>query len=451
MAFDCDVVVIGGGPAGSTAAAWLARAGRRVILLERDRLPRFHIGESLLASVNDVIDAIGAADLVRDAGFPRKWGATFITPDGSIERFADFAAASEVRQPQTWQVPRERFDELMLRHAARSGADVREQHRATDMSFDADGVSVHYVRAAAEAVGGEAAGGPSRIRAQVLVDASGRSGMIGRRFELRTSEPALANVSVFSHFRGVPRPAGRRAGDIRIVARADMGWFWLIPISNDLMSVGVVLPQAAFKVLSRTDPEILLNQLIADTPAVARLMTNAERRWAVRVERDFSYGSRRYAGDRWIAVGDAGSFLDPVFSSGVAIALESALEGAQAIDAGLARGDLSSRAFRTFDRRQRGRYRSFRRFVLGFYTPAFRDLFFSPEPPPRMFRAAVTVLAGYWRPSWPTRFWLTLFFLSVRLQARFAFAPSHLGGSGTGARSASRLDAPHTPVADEPR
>jgi len=417
--YDCDVAVVGGGPAGSTAAAWLARAGRHVILFERDRFPRFHIGESLLATVNDVLDAIGAGDVVRGAGFPHKWGATFMTSDDTMERFADFAIAREIAQPQTWQVPRERFDHLLLRHAARSGADVREEHRITDISFDDNGVTVTYVRMSDTRE-------PERIRARALVDASGRASLLSRRFELRVDEPDLANVAVFSHFAGVPRADGRRAGDIRVVARDDLGWFWLIPISDDLMSVGAVLPRDAFKPRSRTEPEVLLTQLIDETPVVARLMSHAVRRWPVRVERDFSYGARGYAGDRWILVGDAGSFLDPVFSSGVAIAMESGLEGAQAIDAALSSGDLSSRAFRTFDQRQRGRYRAFRRFVSGFYTTEFRDLFFSPDPPRRMFRSVVTVLAGRWRPNWITRGWLELFFLSVRMQRYVRFIPSHV-------------------------
>ena len=136
MRFDCAVIVAGGGPAGSAAAAWLARSGHPVILFERDRFPRFHIGESLLASVNDVFRAIGAEELVARAGFPQKWGATFMTADGGHERYADFGVAPGVATPQTWQVPRATFDHLLLRHAAASGADVREGHRILDVGFD---------------------------------------------------------------------------------------------------------------------------------------------------------------------------------------------------------------------------------------------------------------------------------------------------------------------------
>jgi flavin-dependent dehydrogenase len=344
-----------------------------------------------------------------------------MTPDGRVERFADFAISPEVPAPQTWQVPRDRFDELLLRHAAACGADVRERHRVLAIAFDAGGVTVSV-----RADDGKRPQRTISLRTKVVIDASGRASLLGRQFNLRVDEPDLANVAVFSHFSGVPRAEGRRAGDIRVVARADGGWFWLIPISEELMSVGAVLPQRAFAAQPRLEDGELLHRLIADTPAVARLMAGAERRWPVRIERDFSYGSTRYAGDRWITVGDAGSFLDPVFSSGVAIALESGLEGARAVERGLTAGDVSSRAFATFNQRQHARYRAFRRFVVSFYTDGFRDLFFSDDPPKRMFHAIVTVLAGYWRPSLASRVWLWLFFLSVRLQEKLHFEPSHL-------------------------
>ena len=153
-------------------------------------------------------------------------------------------------------------------------------------------------------------------------------------------------------------------------------------------------------------------------------MREARREWPVRVEKDFSFGARAYAGDRWLLVGDAGSFLDPVFSTGVAIALESGVEAGRALDRALASGDLSARAFATFNRRQRQRYLSFRRFVLGFYTHGFRELFFAPTPPPRIFRALITSLAGYWRPSARTRALQTLFFLLARLRDRFPSTPA---------------------------
>jgi flavin-dependent dehydrogenase len=413
LSHEFDVAVIGGGPAGATAACRLARAGRRVVLFERDRFPRFHIGESLLASVNDVLDEIGAADLVRARGFPAKWGATFGTGDGTVERYADFAASPEVRAPQTWQVPRAEFDELLLRHAAACGADVREEHRVLDAAFDPGGVTVTF-RAGAD--------GPGEVRAAAVVDASGRFGLLARKFGLRVDEPRLANIAVFAHYSGVPRAGGRRAGDIRIIARPDLGWFWLIPISGELMSVGVVLPRAAFDALPRMASDELLDHTIRETPAVASLMRVAKREWPVRVEKDFSFGARAYAGDRWLLVGDAGSFLDPVFSTGVAIALESGVEAGRALDRALAAGDLSARAFATFNRRQRQRYLSFRRFVLAFYTRGFREMFFAATPPKRIFRALVTSLAGYWRPSAGARALQMLFFLIVRMRERTSVA-----------------------------
>jgi flavin-dependent dehydrogenase len=278
------------------------------------------------------------------------------------------------------------------------------------------------------------------VRTRAIVDASGRGALLSRKFDLRIDEPRLANLAVFSHYSGVPRGEGRRAGDIRIVAREDLGWFWMIPISDELMSVGVVLPRLAARALQGLEPGALLDRSIADTPVVARLLASARREWPVRVEKDFSFGSRAYAGDRWVLAGDAGSFLDPVFSTGVAIALESGLEAAQAVADGLVARDLSARRFRRFARRQRQRYRSFRRFVLGFYTPEFRDLFFAEQPPRRMFRAIVTVFAGYWRPSLASRIWVALFFQRVRLQrcmrffTRFVASKSGVHASTTATR-----------------
>jgi flavin-dependent dehydrogenase len=411
--FDADVAVAGGGPAGAAAAITLARRGRRVILLEREAFPRFHIGESLLAAAHPAFDELGVTEKVRAADFPVKWGARLLTCDGASGRAVDFSSSPEVPKPQTWQVCREKMDQILLDHARESGADVRERRRVTAVAFETDGVRLDVA----------GPGGASEtVRARAVVDATGRAGLLSRQLDLRVDEPLLANVAIYSHYEGVPRLPDDRPGDIRIVARADAGWFWLIPIDARLTSVGVVLPRALYDRLAKGSPEAMLEASIADTPAVADLMEASRRAWPVRVEKDYSYGARAYSGDRWLLAGDAGSFLDPVFSSGVSIALESGIEAGRELDAALAAGDLSARRFREFDRIQRRRFAVFRRFVLGFYTPWFRDLFFSPEPPKAIFRAVVTILAGQWRVSLKTRLMLELFFLAVAAQRRLKFA-----------------------------
>jgi flavin-dependent dehydrogenase len=408
-----DVAVAGGGPAGSATAIALAQRGRSVVLFERQRFPRFHIGESLLATANERFAELGMTDAILAADFPKKWGARLATFDGKTRRLVEFASGREVRSPQTWQVGRGRFDAMLLERARAAGAIVREATRVSDVEFDAGGVTL---------VATPEQGAPETLRVGALVDATGRDGLLGKRYGLREDEPLLANVAIFAHYSGVPRPDEGRNCDIRLVACQHAGWFWLIPIDHDLTSVGVVLPRALYMQLEKGSPEEMLDRAIADAPAVAADMANARREWPVRVERDFSYASKQYAGDRWLLAGDAGSFLDPVFSTGVSIALESGIEAAEALDRAFARGDLSRRVFRGFERVQRRRFESFRRFVLGFYTPWFRDLFFSPDAPGPIFRAVVTVLAGNWRPRFWTRRLIDFFFFCVAFQRRFPVA-----------------------------
>lgn len=407
--YDFDFAVAGGGPAGSAAAIALAEKGFRVVLLERDRFPRFHIGESLLATANDAFQRLGLMERIAAAGFQQKWGASLSTSDGMAGRPVDFSSSPELRRPQTWQVPRDRFDDLLLARAAEAGVDVRQEHRVRDVDFAADAATLRV----------SGPGGELALRVRAAVDATGRNGLMARKLDLRRDEPQLANVAIYSHFSGVPRLPGRNAGDIRIVARRDAGWFWLIPIADDLMSVGVVLPKALYLGRERGDPEKMLADLVAETPAVAELMQSTTRKWPVRVERDYSYAASRYAGDRWLLVGDAGSFLDPVFSSGVSVALDSGIEAADALAAAARADDFRASRFARFDRLQQRRFEVFRRFVLAFYTPEFRDLFFQPGPPPILFRAVVTVLGGKWRPRFVTRRLIDLFFFFVRLQRRF--------------------------------
>jgi flavin-dependent dehydrogenase len=292
---------------------------------------------------------------------------------------------------------------------------VREGHRVMASDFTSDAAVLDVT---------SADGATARVRVRALVDATGRQGLIAKKFGLRTDEPRLANIAIFSHYSGVPLLEGERPNDIRIVAREDSGWFWLIPISRELMSVGVVLPKNLFLQMPEGTNEERLERAIADTPVVAELMRNAKSEWPIRVEKDFSYSASTYAGDRWILAGDAGSFLDPVFSTGVSIAMESGIEAAAELDRALTRNRFSAREFAAFSRRQRKRYETFRRFVVGFYSPQFRDLFFDPEPPRLIFRAVVTVLSGRWNASLRTRMLNHVFFASVALQKRLKLARS---------------------------
>lgn len=413
--WDFDVVVVGGGPAGSAAASRLARRGHSVLVVEREHFPRFHIGESQLPWLNGILHEIGATEKVASAGFVRKWGASFTTAEGEWSQYADFSRAVEVPQPQTWQVPRNRFDQLLLEHAAECGADVRQGHRAEDVTFDAEGVTV--------AIAGP--GAPFKVKAGAVIDASGRNGFLAKRFGERKKDPFLQNISIHCQYEGVPRSEGRRAGDIRMVTRPDHGWFWFIPITDTIMSVGVVVPKASYHADAGRTADETLAGMIAQTPEAARLLATARPITAARFEADYSYVHSRLGGDRWVLVGDAGAFLDPIFSTGVLLAMQSGIEAAAAIGEGLRRGDLSASSFAAYERQVSRRYHHFRRFVVGFYDPAFRDLWFSPSAPLGMYEAVLSVLAGNWRPSLATRLRLRLFFFLVAVQRVWALAPRH--------------------------
>ncbi|HMC25123.1 MAG TPA: NAD(P)/FAD-dependent oxidoreductase [Candidatus Udaeobacter sp.] len=414
--YDFDFAVAGGGPAGSSAAISLGQLGHSVVLFEREMFPRFHIGESLLSTANDSFAALGVAKRIEAAGFPEKWGARLLTHDGQTGRYVDFANAREVTTPQTYQVCRQEFDRILLERAREVGVDVREACNVTACEFTPDAAILDV------ASRGDTAA--ARVRVRALLDATGRGGLIARKFNLRTEEPRLANVAIYSHYTNVPRLEGPRPDDIRLIACNNAGWFWLIPISKELTSVGVVLPKALYRRWANgSSSEETLNRTISETPVVAELMRNARREWPVRVEKDFSYSASAYAGNRWILAGDAGSFLDPVFSTGVSIAMESGIEAAAELHRALEGNDFSASSFAAFSRRQRKRFETFRRFVVGFYTPQFRDVFFSPDPPKLIFRSVVTILAGRWNAGLWTRFLNQLFFAMISIQKRLNITP----------------------------
>lgn len=405
--WDFDVAVVGGGPGGSSAATALARRGKRVLLLERERFPRFHIGESQLPWSNEVFRALGVEQAIAEAGFVRKWGASFRPPGSTTEQYADFSAAVETPTPQTFQVSRERFDEVLLRHSQKCGVDVREEHRLLDATFEADSVALRF---------SDAGGVEQTARVGVVVDASGRTGILAKRFGSHEYDPLLRNIAVHAQYEGVPRAEGRRAGDIRMFTRDDMGWLWFIPLSDTVMSVGAVIPKASHQREAKQTADESLTHYLACTPLAGALLERARQITPARTDVDYSYLATRMAGDRWVAVGDAAAFLDPIFSTGVLLAMQGGLDAAEAIEAGLRTGDLSARAFTRYESIARKRYHHFRRFVIGFYDPAFRDLWFTPKKVLGIYGAIVSVLAGNWRPSLLTRAKIGLFFALVALR-----------------------------------
>lgn len=355
-AVDADVVVIGGGPAGSVAAGFLAQRGRRVVLFERARFPRYHIGESLLSATMPILEALGVMPAIEAAGFVRKPGGTFVW--GAHAEPWSFAFRDDPGgRPHAFQVRRDQFDALLLRHAAALGVEVREAHRVETVRH-ADGTNV--------VVAADAAGRRVVARAPWVVDASGQQALLGRRDGLRTFDPFFRNLAVFGYFSGAEPLAGALAGNILSAAFAE-GWCWLIPLHDGTTSVGAVVDAGRLAGAAGRDPEGLYRRLLdACAPVQARLRA-ATLVSPVRVIRDYSYCSSRFHGPGYLLAGDAACFIDPVFSTGVHLACLSGLLAAQALDAVLAARVPAAVALADYDRRYRAAFERYRRFLVFFY------------------------------------------------------------------------------------
>ncbi|MWA14546.1 FAD-dependent oxidoreductase [Streptomyces sp. BA2] len=334
-----DVLVIGGGPAGSTAAALLARQGFRATLMEKDRFPRYHVGESLLPSLLPLLDVMGARDLIEEHGFVRKTGAFYGW--GREEWSLGF---DEPGRPAAYsfQVIRSEFDHILLRHARSQGADVREGTRVRRIEWDGD-------RPAAVAWSSDD-GHHGTTAFRFLVDATGRAGLLGAR-ELRTRRfhDVFRNVAAWGYWRGAPPLPCAPAGAIGVFSLRDNGWFWAIPLHDGTLSVGLVTDKGSFNRARQRagSVEVLYREALAECPRLARLLEGARPAGDLRVESDYSYVSDRFCGPGYFLAGDAACFLDPLLSTGVHLAMYSALLGAASI-AGVLRGDVDERGARDF-------------------------------------------------------------------------------------------------------
>ena len=378
----CDVLVIGGGPAGSTAAGLLAEYGYGVVLLEKARHPRFHIGESLLPANLPLLERLGVADKVRAIGM-QKWGAEFVSPwDGRRQEF-QFANAWDKSQPHAYQVRRSEFDEILLRRAGQLGARVIEECRVREVEFDADGAKVH-------AEYGD--GRRGTFSAATIVDASGRDTLLGNRLGGKLRSKKHNSAAMYAHFSGALRETGKREGNI-IIYWFDHGWFWFIPLPDGAASVGAVVWPHYLK--SRTVPvKDFFLATIALCPPLAERLSAAALISEVEATGNYSYECKRSHGRNYFLVGDAFTFIDPVFSSGVMLAMNGAKAAAEAIHISRTEPRRASSALKQFDRIMRHGPKQFSWFIYRVTNPAMRELFLGPRNLLRMEEALLSLLAG---------------------------------------------------------
>jgi flavin-dependent dehydrogenase len=407
-----NALVIGCGPGGSSAATFLARAGKRVLVLEKEIFPRFHIGESLLPCNQTILRDMGVLPALHAAGFPRKVGAQFHLGNGSLGTRFVFREGKFNREPETIQVERAAFDHILLKHARASGADVREGWSVQRFSSDAGGVNVE-----ARAPDGQT----HSLRAAFLIDASGRGNVTGNQEGQRIIHPDLKKLSVFGHFTGVRLDPGEAGGDT-IIIRLPNKWFWIIPISAEKTSVGLVLDKNEFASAGGT-PEQIFQHWVESSPPLKNRMMNAQLVGAMQTTSDFSYYNRRLVGHRLLRVGDAAGFMDPIFSAGVFLAMWSGKLAADVVQESLKRGNASGRRFAAYERRVRKGLMFYWRVVENYYTTPFMELFLQPRNHHDLPSAVNAVLAGELEGGWNLRWRLKYFFFLVKVQAYWPLVP----------------------------
>ena len=406
-----DVAIIGGGPAGSTAAALLAQAGRRVIVFEREKFPRFHIGESLLPFSMKAFTRLGLHEKFSRAGFIKKYGGEIIgacSENGTKFYFKD---GYRSQTDHAYQVTRGDFDKVLLDHARESGAHVHEQTAVDGIDFSHDGIQL----------GVRSDGSFRSVRARYLVDASGRNSVLGRQFKIKKTYDHLQKLSIFAHYEGVWRRDGID-GTLTVLVRAVDRWFWLIPVTAERTSVGMVLDSETFR-KSKVTAEDFLEQALAEQPTIAKRMTNARRVTKVYLEADFSYRSARLYGDRWLLTGDAAGFIDPIFSSGVFLAVFSGEKCADVLNEVLDRPRKAKRLFARYERSVNRAMGVYLRFVNAWYTKEFIEVFLAPRNVLGLAPAVNAVLGGNVGNSFPIRWRMWVFYFLVWLQRRHPIAP----------------------------
>jgi len=378
----CDVLVIGGGPAGSTISALLSEKGWNVTVIEKDHHPRFHIGESLVPCIMPIFERLGVADEIKRISFT-KYGADISRADGDGYRRFEFKEVNP-NLPTSLQVSRAEFDELLLNNAQAKGANVLQGTTATDISFDADkGVAVTTVNDK---------GNATTWQAKFLVDATGRDAILSSRLKLKVRDPHHTSAAIYAHFKGVERRKGIDEGNTSVIW-FDHGWLWVIAQPNGNDSVGVVCSPEYLRT-RKTSLERFLMDTIEACPQVATRMTHAKPVTETYAAGNYSYSSKAMYGDQFLLIGDAYAFLDPIFSTGVFLAMETGMQGAEAIDACL-KDPANKKTYLSDYARiiDRGLDR-LAWFTYRFNDRAIQDLFLAPINPLNMRKYIVMLLSG---------------------------------------------------------
>lgn len=378
----CTVLVIGGGPGGTTVGALLAKRGIDVLLLEKDRHPRFHIGESLLPRNIPILRRLGLEDRLRQIGVLKR-GADFSVPDGGRHVVFNFCDAMAPDEPTAYQVRRSEFDHMLIENAGRAGVRVFQETRLEEIDLRADGATAHARRAG---------GGALTIEADWVIDATGRDSFLSRKLNLKQRDPRHASAAVFGHFDCVERRPGQEAGNISIYW-FDQGWFWVIPLRDGCTSVGMVCYPHYLKARDGS-LEDLFRETVEKTPGLAERMRAATARGPVQGTGNFSYRASKMTGERFFLLGDAYAFIDPVFSSGVYLAMQGAEYAADAVECCLKDPKGAARYRRRYEKRVKRGLRVFSWFIYRFTSPAFRSLFTQPTNKFSLRAAVISVLSG---------------------------------------------------------
>ncbi|MEE3364045.1 MAG: NAD(P)/FAD-dependent oxidoreductase [Planctomycetota bacterium] len=390
-----DVVVIGGGPAGATTAALLAENGLSVVLFEREALPRFHVGESLVPATYWSLERLGLVDRLKASAFPKKFSVQFVTEEGKETKPFYFDKFKDHESSQTWQVWRDDFDRMLLECSVERGAEVITEAQVTEVLFEDETAVGVRVRCS-----GSGSSDTMDVMAQVVVDASGLSAFLANRLKIKEPDPRLQKGTIWGYFENARRDDGRDEGATIILQTKDKrSWFWYIPLRDNVVSVGCTGSLKYMFQPGGGDVSQVWAREVARCPAIQQRLAEATLRGDLRTTRDFSYKATKAAGPGWVLVGDAVGFIDPVYSTGVFLAMKSGEMAADAVVSGLSAGDVSGERLGAWKGEFDEGVMHFQKLVYAFYTPGFSFGSLLRENPQCVEHMANILMGNVWEPN----------------------------------------------------